>query len=82
MLKAVGVIPVASVGGPPGWLDVSHIPRFGSKCFQGGVMVKGSGAYLQIIGLNHHATLAAPKPIQRENYILKIHARFLDCPYR
>ena len=82
VLETVGVIPVAPVGGPPGWLDVSHIPRLGSQRFQGGVVVKGSGAYFQIIGLNHHATLAAPKPIQRENDILKIHVRFLDCPYR
>ena len=71
VLKAVGILAVAPVGGPPRWLNVGRLPRPRTKRAQRRRRVEGAGAHFHVIGLKDRAPLFGPEALQLEDQMLE-----------
>jgi len=64
LLKAVGILAVASVIRADGWLNISHLPGFRTQHAQEGTRVHRTGTNLAVIRLPDQAALFSPKFLQ------------------
>jgi hypothetical protein len=70
-VEAVGVIPVAPVGGPAAGLHVGHPVGVGTEYAEEGFRTHGAGADLSIVGFLNDAATVCPVLLQREDNLLK-----------
>ena len=78
VLKAKGVLAVAAVGRPAGRLHVRGAPGLRSHRAQERRRVKGAGPDFHVVGLEDHAALIRPVPLQREDQLLEGARRAAD----
>ena len=71
-IKAIGILSVASVGGPTARLHKSRAIRIWSEHAQKGFRVHGASAYFYIVRLLKNTTVLDPEMRERQNQILKI----------
>jgi hypothetical protein len=71
MLQAVGILAVATVGGPARRLHVGGGPWFGTQRPQEGSRVEGAGADFGVERLQQYATLLAPVAIEGLDHLLE-----------
>ena len=71
VLQAVGVFAVAAVLGPARRLHIGRVPRLRPERAQGGRGMEGAGAHLHVVGLQDHAALLGPEPLQSEDKALE-----------
>jgi len=74
LVKAIGIFPVAAVGGPTAGLNVSHAIRMRTEHAQESLRVHRACADFHVVGLLKHATMLHPKLRELQNQILEIEA--------
>ena len=71
MLQPVRVFAVAAVLWPARGLHIGGPPRFRPERAQGRRRMKGARAHFHVVGLQDHAALFGPEPLQSENEALE-----------
>src|SRR6266403_1138624 len=74
LVKTIGVLPVAAVGGPTTGLDISHAIGVRAEHTQESFRVHRACADFHVVGLLKYATLLHPKLRELQNQILEIKA--------
>ena len=65
VLQPVGIFAVAAVLGPARGLHIGRIPGLRPERAQRRRGMEGAGAHLHVVGLQDHAALLRPEPLQR-----------------
>ena len=66
-LKAIRILAITPIIGADRWLDVRHVPRFGSEHAQEGGRVHRPRAYLGVVRLGDEASVRRPELLEVED---------------
>lgn len=71
VLQPVGILAIAAVGRPAGWLHVRDVPGFGTEHSEEGSRVHSPRTFFYVVGLLYDAAPVSPEPFQGEYEFLK-----------
>jgi hypothetical protein len=75
MLETVRILAVATVGGPPGGLDIRGVPGFRPETAKQGGRVKCTRAHLHVVRLLDDTAPVRPEFLQCKYEVLEVHAK-------